>query len=175
MHWEIMEQHRLYHTILNEFVNVRLFVVLRLQQPIHDNTVPEKCYLLPCSKNINWNNGYTILYYLQFNTNGLLLFTYLHHFPLFRLRLERDVDGDATLMRIELRHNDVLADEKELESMWSVLLPYLKEVEQLLTHFHGMIFRWFTASYIVARIFMFKYQTTSYLSKICKNYMGLYC
>ena len=56
-----------------------------------------------------------------------------------RLRLTRDDDVNATYMRIELRHNDVNIEDGEVENMWSVLLPYLRDVEQILTNFQGII------------------------------------
>ena len=44
-------------------------------------------------------------------------------------------------MRIELRHNDVNIEDGEVENMWSVLLPYLRDVEQILTNFQGITVR----------------------------------
>ena len=55
------------------------------------------------------------------------------------MRLTRDDDVNATYMRIELRHNDVNIEDGEVENMWSVLLPYLRDVEQILTNFQGII------------------------------------
>ena len=60
----------------------------------------------------------------------------------FSLRLTREDDvGDndvtVTYMRIELRHNDATTEARDVENMWSVFLPFLRDVEQLLANFQG--------------------------------------
>ena len=62
------------------------------------------------------------------------------HLPLtHRLRISKTTSDDVTLIRIELRHNVASASEKQVEEMWSVLLPFLKEVELILNQYKGAL------------------------------------
>ena len=56
-----------------------------------------------------------------------------------RLRISKTTSDDVTLIRIELRHNVASASEKQVEEMWSVLLPFLKEVELILNQYKGAL------------------------------------